>query len=316
MPRKTEQDPTGQARNRAKSERKLSRRLELAYPQVMALVKAVPKERRRVTKITNDSGIQVFYDYDFGPQAQLQMENEINEIFQALFEISQDQPPFDWFFEPDIEIPYRQGAIEEATTFNKLVTEIPEQARPSLLAPLSIENILVSQPYRENVESHVVDSWRSIKSLGDRTSSQIMGVISRGMNAGLTPTRIRDQIKERFGVAESSANRIVRTEINKAYTDAKMELGEETSRQYGVRTAVMHISALIPTTRASHAKRHGNTYTYAQQREWWSTADNGSARINCYCDVESVLIGKDGQPINKEKQAKLKEQRESYFGIK
>ena len=71
----------------------------------------------------------------------------------------------------------------------------------------------------------------------------------------------------------------------------------------GLRAGVIHISALATTTRPSHAARHGNAYTTADQNQWW---DTGANRINCKCTTISILIDRNGKVIQAETQQEIK----------
>ena len=50
-----------------------------------------------------------------------------------------------------------------------------------------------------------------------------------------------------------------------------------------------------PTTRRTHALRHGNLYTSEGVRDWYSI--NGNA-INCKCSQVTVLVDSKDVPLN------------------
>jgi len=66
------------------------------------------------------------------------------------------------------------------------------------------------------------------------------------------------------------------------------------ANRYGLKSMEMHYSALSPTTRLTHAQRHGNLYTVEQQRSWWA---QGANSINCKCSTISVLVDDAGKPL-------------------
>lgn len=70
------------------------------------------------------------------------------------------------------------------------------------------------------------------------------------------------------------------------------KLGE--GERYGLRVAYMHISALSPTTRKTHAARHGQLFTAAQVRNFWSIEEN---RTGCKCSIAEVIVDESGTPI-------------------
>lgn len=312
MAKKTKADPTGQARNRNKGTRRLSTRLTRAEREVKALFRAIPRSSRRQTRIVNAEQTTV-YDYQFTAQEQEAFERAVEFILnEELLETQTGVMPFDWYWKEDIERPYRQGTAEEVRDFNQLIAAavaagvlidgLPPQQVP-------IEQVLMSEPYRTALNSAQVSNFTVIKGLSEKTSVQVLQRVNAGIQAGDTPTAIAADISDRFNVARSDAKRISETEVNKAYNDAKLSATEVLGEQTGLRSAVIHISALTPTTRQTHADRHGNAYTVADQLQWWNTSPN---RINCKCTTRSVLIDRNGKVVQAELQDELKAER-SFF---
>lgn len=73
----------------------------------------------------------------------------------------------------------------------------------------------------------------------------------------------------------------------------KLEDSEQAAAQYGLDCLYMHLSALSPTTRKSHAERHGKLFTAAQMREFWSDPDNVEG---CQCGIVVVRVDAEGKP--------------------
>ena len=310
MPKKTKADPTGQAKNRKKGTLTLDRRLIKSEREVKALFRAIPKKRKIKATITNDLLINaktVYYEYEITDTEVSQLQKSIEFILNnELLETQTGDMPHNWYWKDNIEQPYRQGAAEELVTFNQLVAGA---AIAGVLIkglpprPVQIEQVLLSEPYRNALNKVHVSNFESIKTLSQRTSSQVIQKINAGIQAGNTPTVIANDISERFNVARSSAKRIADTEINKAYNDSKIRANDIAASETGLRAGVIHISALTPTTRNTHAARHGNAYTTVDQLQWW---DSGSNRINCKCSTISVLIDSKGKVVQTETQEKIK----------
>lgn len=74
----------------------------------------------------------------------------------------------------------------------------------------------------------------------------------------------------------------------------RFEEMERAALPYGSDCLYMHMSALSPATRKSHADRHGRLYTAAQVREFWADPANVDG---CKCTLVPVLIGEDGKPL-------------------
>lgn len=314
MKMKTKADPTGQAKRRNKSTKRLQRRLSNAEKKVKRLFRAIPKKRRTKVQIRNlTSETRVIYDYEFTAQEMELLGISIERILnEELLETQTDNLPPDWYWEDDVEPPYRQGTLEETNTFNQAIITagivgITIAGIP--IAQLAVEQVLFSEPYRTALNQLYVRNFSTIKGLSERTSSQLIQILDNMIQAGNTPTEIINAITERFNVSKSSAERIAQTEINRAYNDAKLETGINIAKQTGLRAGVIHISALTSTTRTSHAARHGNAYTVEDQLAWWN---EGANRINCKCTTQTVLIDGTGKVVEKEFQDKIKREKKFF----
>lgn len=62
----------------------------------------------------------------------------------------------------------------------------------------------------------------------------------------------------------------------------------------GIRYLHMHLSALSPTTRPTHATRHGQLYTEEEVQEWWASDEND---VGCRCSTVMVLVDENGNPM-------------------
>jgi SPP1 gp7 family putative phage head morphogenesis protein len=176
-----------------------------------------------------------------------------------------------------------------------------------LLAPIfgsitiETQSIISSSRYIDLVDAAVNKNYPLFKGLSETTSKQVFQVINDGIDGGLSKNAIRRKILERYEVAKSSAKRIVDTEVNKAYNNARTDLIQD-YRDNGEPLAVQHISALLATTRSHHAARHGLAYTPEQQNKWWNSGTN---RINCHCSIRAIVVNRDGTVANKAAQNKV-----------
>ncbi len=312
MARRNKEDPTGQGRSRKRGATRLSVRLTRAERQIKALFRAVPRQRRSEQVITNDS--QIVYDYALTPVESEQLQAEIRAILDdELLETQEDSIPPLWWWQNVVEQPYRQGTMQEVVQFNQLIAGaaaagvLIDGFPPQKVPPAQV---LSSPTYLQSLQGVYVENFQSIKGLSDTTAKQVIQQITSGVQSGNTPTQIREAITDRFGVAKSRAKRIAGTEINKAYTDSLMNATDIISEKTSLAAGVIHISALTPTTRATHAARHGNAYTTNQQTTWWN---EGANRINCKCSVKSILVDKrTGKIIDTAFQEEIKAER-SFF---
>ena len=298
---KTKADPTGQGKRRKRAARVVINRLNKAERQIKALFRDIPRKRRTKSKIVNNTSTTI-YDYDLSARDFDAMANNVQIIVSRELLESNGEQVTGWYWETQIEPSYRQGTFEEINVINHLKTGLP-------IADVVPDHVVMLSAYRENIARQFSANFTTFKGLSDKTSQQVIRVIQEGVQSGLRPTAIGQQITERFDVARSSANRIARTEINKSYTDGKMETGQIIADQVGLRTGVIHISALTSTTRSDHARRHGNAYTREDQQQWWS---EGANRIHCLCDVQTVLIDRSGNVVDTQFQEKIQVERKFF----
>lgn len=284
-------NPVNQQRAIKKLDRDLTIRLSRAEQKIKLMLRSIPRKTRTIVDIQNRLAVNlVITEYELSPAEIEQMIADIQRILnQELLDSPQgeDIPP-NWYYKPDIEQPYRAGTIEEINETNHLIEAAIIAglfARRILPRTLSIEEVLLSSQYQEALNAVYAENFGFVKSLSNRTASQVYGVINDGISAGSSVTQISRDITDRFDVSKSSANRIAQTEVNRAFNDAKINAGKLISSETGVKTAVRHISALLSTTRPHHARRHQLVYTREAQEAWWN---EGSNRINCFIEGTRV----------------------------
>lgn len=272
MGRKTKSDPNGQRGAVRNATAKIRKRLKRAQLRVLAEFNQIPR------KVMNAKDKFYTYDYDLNYLWLL-----LTDILNSELGVQFETIPLNWWYKSLIEAPYRQGALDEVIEFNGL---------ESVRTTINVQPILFSPEYTKGIRDIEVINYNLIKGLSQETSKQVFQVLSDGMSASLPANEIKKNIRERFNVSESRAKTIVRTEMNRAYTDARLNTVGQLSRQSGVDMGVVHLSALLPTTRKHHANRNAKVYTVEQQKKWWNS---GSNRVNCYCSVRTVVFDENGE---------------------
>ena len=153
--------------------------------------------------------------------------------------------------------------------------------------------VLRSEPWLRRVaimESRIFEAMEGFQ--GD-TGRDLARVLSQAVETGQNPMDLKKTLRQRFRVSDTRAERIARTEITSAYRRGRLDEAEDARERLGIRTMMMHMSALAETTRPEHAARHGNLYTPQEARDWWAS---GSESINCRCSAVEVLVDDDGNP--------------------
>ncbi|MEA3250147.1 MAG: phage minor head protein [Pseudomonadota bacterium] len=157
----------------------------------------------------------------------------------------------------------------------------------------TVEQTLMSAPYRTRIALVRARVFEEMQGFTDQTRTDLARTLADGMALGQSPVQIARSISDRIGVAKSRAERIARTEINVAHRRAIIEEDQQVNDE-GIRTALLWFSALSPTTRANHARRHGRLYTRQEVNDFYSRDGNA---INCKCSVRSVLTDENGKPL-------------------
>ena len=299
----SKKDPSNTARIRKKALSEYNNRLRAARKEILGLFKNVPRERVTQKVIVNEN--VTLWDYTLSDIELAQLERDISLILDTALETTTVAPAFNWWFGKYDERGYRVGAFQENANINQMLSALP--ATPSLL---SDDQLLTRPFYRENVAKEILASYTAISGMSDRTSNRLFQAIVGGINGNRSPREIREEITRIFGIASRDAKRIVNTEVNRANNNARTATAQFYRDVLGIPTGVLHISALLSNTRASHADRHGNVYTPEQQNAWWSRNRN---RINCQCSVRTVLLDADGMVVETNLQNKLIKQR-PFFG--
>lgn len=159
--------------------------------------------------------------------------------------------------------------------------------------------------------------FESMKGLTGEMKSQLRLTLTEGVARGVGVRDLKGMINKRLGMGMARAERIARTEINNAYTTAYMDESTELNNTALKKSKWVikqcHRSALSPTTRKTHAARHGVIGTVAQQNEWWAV--NG--RVNCLCSTLDVLVDRvTGEVLQQDMIDRMIVQRGEWFPSK
>lgn len=197
---------------------------------------------------------------------------------------------------------YEKGAAAAWRNLGVQSTEY-QLMRPSL------QSLLTSEPYQRRIGLISAREFELMKGLSSDVKQGLSQQLTAGLAQGIGPKEIARNITLQTGIEERRAERIARTEINQALRTARMDETTDAAQRLGVNVRVLHISALSPTTRATHAARHGNLYTVEAERDWF--AESGQA-VNCKCSTSEVLVDDQGKPLSPGLIARLDRSREAW----
>lgn len=287
-------DPTNTAGLRRSAFSRIRERLNGAYREVREYIQAIPVEVIEVPEnhITN----RRIYKYDLIDR---DTNKEIHEIVARWFQVGEEMPNR-WFMGEFIDQSYRSGTSQEAARLKNLASSGAALSAGEL-SQLDIENIMMTRPFRSRIDKVYRRAFEEMVGFADEAGNDLARTLADGVGQGKGIKPITSDIKKRFKVAESRAQRIARTEIGHSYRDARADMQIDARDRLGLNTMTQWISALAPTTRPSHAARHLNFYTPEQNAAFYSRDGNS---VNCLCAAISVIITKDNKILGERKMTK------------
>ncbi len=196
---------------------------------------------------------------------------------------------------------YERGTHQ---AFTNLSTQSPVYAQQTTMAQL-----LSSPAYQNQIAAAYVSAYSDWKGLSDAARTDLANVISDAIGRGVNPRETARVISKRLDVSMARAKNIAQTEQVGALRQAQWAETDWSAERLGLRTALLWISALKPTTRPWHASRHGQVYTTDEVRFFY--AANGN-RYRCYCSQIPCLVDEKGQIVNQGLIDRLIEERKQW----
>lgn len=298
---KSETDPAGAKKSVSASYRKLNQKLKRIQRGVLKLIDGIPRKAVTINALKNSERRYV-YEVDAN-----ELQNISFFIQQLIYEELLGNPNGTlanrWWMNAYIENQYKRGTGQALRSTQNMATVSAVGPEASQAArAIQLEGILLSPGYQNRIGLLKARTFNDMLGLSDDMKKDLAGVLSRGMAAGEGIQKIKSDIVKRVGVNQSRAERIARTEINNAaresYSAEVDELNETVWKDTGLVTRLLWYSALSPTTRPTHAEKHGRVYNTQQVRDFYSRDANS---INCLCTQVEVLVDKQsGEIINQE----------------
>jgi len=280
--------------------------------RTLEVYNAIPRQR-----IDADSGVTInsnladdhylhvnqtiIYQYQLSAEILKQLSAELDAIIRVEYLGRPFGEPFDnWYMYQAVDSAYEQGTAMEVVNLNNISDDYNR----------SLFDVLRSDPYRARVALVRARVFESMQGMTGNTRADLADTLARGMAAGEGPRKIAKSIRERVGVSKSRAERIARTEINVAHRSAGRAESKDAQNRLGINLGLLHISALSPTTRVTHARRNGDVFTIQEVENWYLVDANA---INCKCSQLSVLLDEKGEPTSTKLIDKLKEKGDKFF---
>ncbi|MBW2957507.1 phage minor head protein [Hafnia paralvei] len=173
----------------------------------------------------------------------------------------------------------------------------------------TMQALLSSPAYQNQVAAAYVSTYSDWKGISDAARADLANVISDAIGRGVNPRETARIISKRLDVSMGKAKTIAQTEQVGALREANWSETDWASERLGLNTGLLHLSALKPTTRQTHAFWHGKVRTVAEVREWYAVNGN---KYHCYCGQIPVLLNDDGSIFNEGLADKLAAERKHW----
>lgn len=180
---------------------------------------------------------------------------------------------------------------------------------PVYASQTTLQQLLSSAAYQNQIASAYVSTYSDWKGISDTARADLANVIADSIGRGINPRETASIVSKRLDVSMAKAKNIAQTEQVGALREANWNETDWSADRLGLNTGLLHLSALKPTTRQTHAFWHGKVRTTQEVRDWYAIDGN---KYHCYCGQIPVLLNDDGSIFNEGLADKLKKERQQW----
>ncbi|WP_428182968.1 phage minor head protein [Enterobacter hormaechei] len=173
----------------------------------------------------------------------------------------------------------------------------------------TLQQLLNSPGHLNQVAAARLTTFSDWKVISDTARGDLTNIITDAVARGVNPRETASVISKRLDVSMSKAKNIAQTEQVGALREAQWNETDWASERLGLNTGLLHLSALKPTTRTTHAFWHGKVRTVQEVRDWYAVDGN---KYHCYCSQIPVLLNDDGSIFNEGLADKLAAERKQW----
>lgn len=173
----------------------------------------------------------------------------------------------------------------------------------------TLQQLLSSPGHLNQVAAARLTTFSDWKVISDTARGDLTNIITDAVARGVNPRETASVISKRLDVSMSKAKTIAQTEQVGALRQAQWNETDWAADRLGLNTGLLHLSALKPTTRTTHAFWHGKVRTVQEVRDWYAVDGN---KYHCYCGQIPVLLNDDGSIFNEGLADKLANERKSW----
>lgn len=180
---------------------------------------------------------------------------------------------------------------------------------PVYASQTTLQQLLSSPAYQNQIASAYISTYSDWKGISDIARADLANVIADAIGRGINPRETASIVSKRLDVSMSKAKTIAQTEQVGALRQAQWNETDWAAERLGLNTGLLHLSALKPTTRTTHAFWHGKVRTVQEVRDWYAVDGN---KYHCYCSQIPVLLNDDGSIFNQGLAEKLAKERKQW----
>ncbi|WP_165500914.1 phage minor head protein [Lelliottia amnigena] len=180
---------------------------------------------------------------------------------------------------------------------------------PVYASQTTLQQLLSSAAYQNQIASAYISTYSDWKGISDSARADLANVIADSIGRGINPRETASIVSKRLDVSMAKAKNIAQTEQVGALREANWNETDWSADRLGLNTGLLHLSALKPTTRQTHAFWHGKVRTTQEVRDWYAIDGN---KYHCYCGQIPVLLNDDGSIFNEGLADKLKKERQQW----
>ena len=257
------------------------------------------------------------YQYQLDPLLMSQINSYIEALLnEIIYGNAQGEWSAGWWANSYSSGAYQRAAEQVITQTQLLAADAGVTQELPSLQYLRAEAVVMEPGFQRRLGGVYARLFEDMKGFTDVDKRNMAGIITRGMAAGQSPRVIAREMEKKGLEQDWRCLRIASTEVNQAYRQGSWDetdaVNDEVFGDSDYMLKVMHLSALLPTTRRDHAARHGTICTPAEEREWFATKATGG-QINCHCSEVNILVNrKTGKPMNTKLRDILLEQKKNW----
>lgn len=272
-------DPVGASLFILRANKSIARRFKELKSGVIATFNSIP------VSAVNAEGYD--YQYDFSSVRAAMFIEELQRVIDGI--VMDDAKPMNagqFWMSVEVTGAYSAGTV---MAHQQLAAMSPLYAESR-----TVTEILYSDSYLQRLAIANASTYSDWRGLSDTARNDLSQVIMDGIARGIAPGDVEETIVKRIGVSESKAKAIAQTEITGILRKANRDEVQESKIIIGLNSAMFWISALLPTTRRTHAARSGKAYSPEECEEFYSRDGN---RYRCHCSQTPCMLNDDGSIV-------------------